>query len=388
MPQTSLGTTPRVRGLTSRFAIGLCVLAAVFLGACGDPVVGGSGWLTKGPIAVLHVTGTPYQMGWWQGKLLRSRIRDLHGRWQSSAYAAAAGAQVGERGGAVEQLRKDVLLFTDQSIERLPERARQELAGMSAACEISETELLAMSVMRDGLRIRADTGPRLPGLVAAATGPQAFARLVGTDASLLANEWMIVRREPVGGVATIVVTWPGSLGGIAGVSQSNVGFVSADLEVDIRRRGFGKGLSFDVASRLALEESATAEAFFAKGSSTAGHAIFAVNFAPDADELDAVAMGSVEAYVSIDDRPLYLGERAFIALPPYGRDDREKRDAFFRRMRESKGTGAERFGALWSSVGDAFASQTPSFGIAIGDADGGRGLRCILSDGTVVGYSW
>ncbi len=256
---------------------------------------------------------------------------------------------------------------------------------MSAACGVAESDLLALSVMRDGLRIRADAGPGLPGLVAAAKGPQALARLVGSDAVTLENEWLLIHRHPTGGVATVVLTWPGSLGGVAGLSNA-VGFVSADVEVDVRRRGFGKGIAFDVAARLALEESTTAEEFFAKGSATAGHAIFAVNFAPDEDELDAVAMGSVEAYVSIDDRPFYLSERDFIAMPPYPRADDPKRRAFFKRMRTSTGSAEKRFDSLWSSSRDAFASTAPGLYIVVGDDAGERAIACTSSDGTSFGH--
>src|SRR5688572_24133139 len=67
------------------------LLACAALGGCGEPDVGGSGRLERveggGAGDHLILEGTPYQMGWWHGHLLKDRIRALHEEWQRQAFA-------------------------------------------------------------------------------------------------------------------------------------------------------------------------------------------------------------------------------------------------------------------------------------------------------------
>ena len=145
------------------------------LTGCGDKVVGGRGKLVQaddGAPSLLVLEGSPYQMGWWQGRLLGDAIRSLHARWKASAIRAQVGLAHDMETGAAANLTRTIGEYVDQSLFRIPERYRQELRGIADATGLSLDELLFTEVMRDGLRIWLKTmEPQLPGVLAVAQAP-------------------------------------------------------------------------------------------------------------------------------------------------------------------------------------------------------------------------
>lgn len=227
---------PRTLVLTALLAL---------LPGCGDRPVGGTGTLAG---RHLVLAGTPHQMGVWQGRLLGPRIRDLHARWQRAALGG------GTRG---RDLADACRVYADQALRRLPEALRQELDGLAEGSGLAAEDLLLTDLMGDGLRFH-DVPPRLGGLVGVAAGPLAFLAPSGPDADLLADELLLVQRRPEGGEPTLLVAWPGSLGGLAGVSARGLGLLAVPAPGPAASQSLA-GAPFSVLARRALEQATTPE---------------------------------------------------------------------------------------------------------------------------------
>ncbi len=236
--------------------LGIVLLGALIFGGCGDPVVGGSGtWMAgrsteDGALPRLVVRGTPYEMGWWQGRLLREAIRDLHPDWQDAALGTGDGGDV---------LRRAFAVYVDQVRRRLPEVARQELDGLAAGSGLAAEALLLTEVMRDGLRFHgADVADgrreRLEGILAV-EGRDPLRLLLaptGRDAVLLERA-ILVERHPIEGPVTTLLAWPGSLGGIAGCADTTGRAVLAvEVAADLQRQSL-LDAPFTLLLRRALE---------------------------------------------------------------------------------------------------------------------------------------
>ncbi|MDJ0974984.1 MAG: hypothetical protein QNJ98_11030 [Planctomycetota bacterium] len=289
-------------------------------GGCGEPVVGGSGRLVPGANGapdLLILKGSPYEMGWWHGRILKDKIERLAKRWQRVGIAGEVGSAGDTTTGKAGDVRGSIDLYTDIALERLPETARQELDGLSDATGIEPAALLFTEVMRDGLRVYLDTiDPRLPGgLAAFEAGPEAQAWWGGADARVFAENALVIERNPDEGAASVALSWPGGLGGVAGVSAKRVAYLHVEASVDDEMRGFGKGVPFTIATRVAIESGKNADWMRANMGGTAGHAVLVMSDPdPDDDESRAV-VGSVEVYRGIQPE-IAVGELGYIVLGP------------------------------------------------------------------------
>lgn len=285
---------------------------------CGEPVVGGSGRLVPGKAGApdkLILTGSPYEMGWWHGKLLGRRIRALHETWQRLAIGRSVGATGDLSRSAAGDIRESIDLFLDIALDRLPETARQELDGMAAATGMSASELLFTEVMRDGLRVQIkNLEPRLPGGIAAVDGP-VEGRIVwtGPDAALLADAMIVIQRVPDEGTASVSVAWPGALGAIAALSAKRVAVLACEAMVDKDMRGFGRGVPFTIAARTAIELHTEIEEIRATMGGTGGHSLLLMQDPRMNSEESRSAVGSVEAYRGVQPE-LEIDELGYVIL--------------------------------------------------------------------------
>lgn len=289
--------------------------------ACGEPVVGGSGRLVpgaKGAPDLLILSGSPYEMGWWHGKLLGDRIRALNKGWQKMVIGGAVGLAHDISKGAAGELRDTIKeYYVDIALDRMPEAARQELDGLSDATGISHMDLLFTEVLRDALRIHLRKHePRLPGGIAAVTGPlEAQVVWTGRDATYLADILLVVQRQPTEGTASVCVAWPGALGGLAGLSAKRKAYLSVEAEVDPDMRGFGRGVPFTLAARTALEADGSLDRVRASMGGTAGHSVILLQDPrPEAGASEA-AIGSVEAYRGVQPE-LSIDELGYVVIGP------------------------------------------------------------------------
>lgn len=288
-------------------ALGLAFLAT----ACGEPS-GGTATTVGGSFdaaqRVLELSGTASEMGRAQGRLLGARIRALHTRWREALWRDALGVAPDDDGPAAAALRSHIEDVVDAAAFRLPERVRQELDALAAEVGMEPLELIEVEVLRDALRMRG-VAPRLRGALAAfrveGGGTDVRCRWVGPDAQLLASELVWVLRRPTDGrPATLSLAWPGALGGLV-VAQDPLPreasakgplllVASADVEVPAPWRGFGHGLPFSVALRVAIEGGRTLRDVAGSLKGSVGHVALSVAMSGG----DPLAVASTEAYLT------------------------------------------------------------------------------------------
>ncbi len=229
---------------------------ALLLGAlgCGERAVGGSGRLLPpdGPDAVAHlvVEGTPYEMGWWHGRLLAPEV----GREAREPLEPDLASTLGAYAAGMRQF--------------LPPDLEQELRGIADGAGVRADDLFLREAAEQGRRWH-DPAPvpsRVEVHVAAGArdAPEILVRAVGRTPGLAGPfpaRPLVVERRPAGRPATIVLSRPGALGAVAGASERGlVAFQAPAVGVDADRRSL-RGPPFPVAFRRALETAPDADAF-------------------------------------------------------------------------------------------------------------------------------
>jgi hypothetical protein len=239
---------PSSRGL--RRAL-LPLVLALGLPGCAPPAPGGEGTLSEDGCHLV-VAGSPYEMGWWQGRLLAPAIRALHTAW---ADAVAARGDTPDRARA---LRLAVEQYAVLYLARLPEALRQELDGIAEGAGVPARTLLATAALRDGLRFHAGAWRPLAGVLLAEDGGRVAAlHPRGEEADLLAGRWILVERRPREGPRTVLLSWPGSLGGLAGAAETGRGFLAAETAGGTEDQQLG-AMPFTILARRALERADSA----------------------------------------------------------------------------------------------------------------------------------
>ncbi len=255
-------------------------LAALgLLAACGGPAVGGSGALhgvPGGGPAHLMLEGTPYEQGWWQGRLLKDRIQALHEAWQRAAFAAD-----GDLGSeTTRERRRAALVLVDPVLARLPEALRQELEGLSQGCALPVRTLLLTELLTDVLRFTEDAPRLLQGAVGRAGAHGLALRLAdGPWRALVepALTW-VTRRSRDGSPSLTLLAVPGSLGGL--LCARGDGLAAAALEAPLPREEQLLGdLPFGASLRLALAGAADAEAVWSRLVRSTGHDVTVLDLA-------------------------------------------------------------------------------------------------------------
>jgi hypothetical protein len=251
------------------------LLACTALGGCGEPDVGGSGRLERveggGAGDHLILEGTPYEMGWWHGHLLKDRIRALHEEWQREAFALDGDLMSAD----TQARRKAALALVEPVLQNhLPEAVRQEYQGLSDACGLPVRTLLLTEMITDILRFTEKEPRLLTGRIARGTEREGVALAVGGPwEGLLAPQWLWIRRKGGGGTKT-VLTWPGGLGGVLAVLHDDpVVAVATERAMDRGREGLA-GVPFRISLRLSA--AAHLGRFLEQLSRTTGHDVLAV----------------------------------------------------------------------------------------------------------------
>lgn len=267
---------PRSRRLRSPLAVLAGATLLGLLGACGGPATGGGGTLrpggADGPGDHLRLEGTPYQVGWWQGHLLRERALALHEGWQRDAFAADGDLA----SPATQERRRQALLLVDPVLPLLPETVREELQGLSDATGLPVRTLLLTELLTDVLRFT-EREPRLLGGALAAAAPERglLLALHGPFAERLQRDLLWITRPAAAGRPPVtVLAWPGSLGGL--LAGRRDGLV-AGLHEEPRRpeEQVLRGVPMRIALRLALERAAGPAEVLALLPRTTGHRVVA-----------------------------------------------------------------------------------------------------------------
>lgn len=325
MPPAYLPSVERPRWSRRRPIQALLLGLVLALGACGEPrSPGGFGRLDvrAGLPDRLVLEGSPHEMGWWHGHLLRDRILKLRKAGEERLLKRAFGwnaVRVDDSTGRVLALKQHLELCVDQTLHRLSERVLQELEGMAVATGLEPAELIRLDVARDAWRMKGMDGA-LPGAAGVGLVEGGFEARVfwgGEDAAWLAENAVVIHRQPVGERESVALTWPGSMGAVASATAGGRGYVACEVDMrDKRRLGFGGGRPFFVAARGALQTTGSAEDLLAASTATMGHLF--VGFVARPGEQPAVeSLGGVGAFQGSPDPIVALGDDPFLALGPY-----------------------------------------------------------------------
>lgn len=268
-PRRRRPESPGRRALTGGLALTLVIAAGCGRGA----PVGGAGRRVEAPpgprLTQIVVSGTPYEMGVHQGRLLRDAVRARVARPLPTEVAGVAA-------GYARPVR-----------DLLPVGAWDELRGIAEGAGVSVDDLFDRERAREIQRWHAPATE--PGLVSFASAPgdapclavaspwvasavdAAFGGGVGGPSAW--DELVVVERHPAGGTATLVIAAPGSVGGIAGVSARGVvAAFGEDPSRSPEQRSL-RGAPFPVGFRYALERGADADAVVAALPRTLGHRV-------------------------------------------------------------------------------------------------------------------
>ncbi|MHC5009910.1 MAG: C45 family peptidase [Planctomycetota bacterium] len=273
---------------------------------CGEREVGGFGRLStlgdEHPVPHVVVSGTPYEMGYWQGRLLRDRIASLHEAWQELAFSHGAGPE------RAKALRASCRVYASEMLKRMPEALRQELQGLADGSGVDPGRLLLTAVLRDGLRFH-DGAARLLTAELSAAPDAGLVRIrpYGEEAARLADAWVLVERRPRRGERTLVWTWPGSLGGVAGVAGSGLVLLSSERALPVEEQRLAD-TPFTVLLRRSLERATRTAELIGPLEGSTGHLVVAA---------DLVGGACLQARVGLlPERPAFVtGADATVLVP-------------------------------------------------------------------------
>jgi hypothetical protein len=262
----------RRRGLRA-----LCAGFLVALAGCGSDEskptapVGGDGHFVEAregePFRHLVVEGTPYEMGFHQGRLLKDEIwrkRIPTERETGRAYA----------------------IYVPEFRKLLGVTVAEELRGIAMGAGVDADVLLFEEVADDVVRWQAATDRRRSSCGAALASAPGATPVVGVayesapDSPFDVRRWdttispdaerdrysgsplVLIERRPTGGIATLVVGEPGSLGGWAGISSRGIVIASCEDDSLPSERRSLRGVPFAAGVRLALEQATDAQLAF------------------------------------------------------------------------------------------------------------------------------
>ena len=293
--------------------LALALLFLPLLAACGEPrPPGGEGRLehVDGMADLLVVEGSPYEMGWWHGHLLKEAIR--------ARAASFAGAGPYAHGAQAKALAGFVDVCVDQAFHRLSERMREEIEGMSAATGVDAKALIRPEVARDAVRMKLDPDLVTGGAALQRDGGGYEGRMVfDPGARDFAGKALLIHRKPEGRSEEVVLARPGSLGGWAAITADGRGYLLAEVEIRNKRQlGFGGGRPLTIAAREALEATEDAEGLMAQVTGTMGHIGLGVSGHPH-HQPPVHAMAGVQVYAG-GDPPWSLGADPVLVIGPQG----------------------------------------------------------------------
>ncbi len=158
---------------------------------------------------VVHVGGTPREMGRQAGRILRKQIRFLHKEYAVALMLRAIGQRNAEEWAkAVEPL--------------IPERYREEMRGLAEGAGMAYEDVLLFNTMVDRFQAMVCSTVVASG-EAAKDGDVYFGRnLDFLGRGILHRATVVIVYEPKDGTRLVSVTWPGLIGVLSGMNEHGV----------------------------------------------------------------------------------------------------------------------------------------------------------------------
>lgn len=198
----------------------------------------GAGRLERGPggVPILHLRGTPEEMGEQHGRLLKREIQAL------TAYMRNF---VGP-----DQLDACRARARELFLAATPDDLRREATALAAAAELPLDDVLFAQWMTDLYRVFACTCVGSP----SDEGPLLARNLDFPGQGYLAEYSLVVVARPAGKRAFVSVSWPGLVGVLSGMNDG----VALAVMVVHETTGARAGVPFQLAFRRALEQAGDA----------------------------------------------------------------------------------------------------------------------------------
>jgi hypothetical protein len=200
-------------------------------------------------IRVLHLKGTPYEMGYQQGALLKSEIRELiHFLFDVKAKQATI-----ELGGIkLLDPRRAILGIAATQKKYIPARFTEELRGVADGAGLSVDDATAANFIPEMFHC---SGFALAG-AATKDGTLYHGRILDYGCDWRLQEFAVVTvAEPAGKIPFVNVTYAGFIGSVTGMNarQLSIG------EMGGRGLGHWEGVPMALLVRMALEEAGDLE---------------------------------------------------------------------------------------------------------------------------------
>jgi hypothetical protein len=202
---------------------------------------------------VLHVKGTPYEMGFQQGTLLRDDIRALV-RFLFDVKAKKATLELG--GMKLLDPKRAILGIAATQKKFVPERFAEELRGVADGCGLDVQDVTAANYIPEMFHC---SGFALSGS-ATRDGTLYHGRILdyGCDWGLQEHAVLTVA-EPEGKIPFVNVTYAGFIGSVTGMNSRQVSIG----EMGGRGLGHWDGVPMSFLVRMVLEEAGDLEAAIA-----------------------------------------------------------------------------------------------------------------------------
>lgn len=160
-------------------------------------------------VPVLHVRGTPFEMGKQQGLALKDQIRFLEKEYCDAMIVRAVG-------------RRNLEEWADAVEKYIPAPYREEMRGIAEGAGMTYREVLLVNTMVDRFQAMMCSTVVANGS-ATADGDVYFGRnLDFPGRNILHRATVVVVYEPEGGEPVVSVTWPGLIGVLSGMNAHGV----------------------------------------------------------------------------------------------------------------------------------------------------------------------
>jgi hypothetical protein len=286
---------------------GALVLALALRPAAAQEVDLSKAWVKdKEGIKVLHVAGTPYQMGVQQGTLLREEVQEL----VNSVWL-----------GPIKKLLGDDMPLARQVVSGIaklcPDYVIEEMRGIAKGAGLPEEDIIFATLIADQVEYYGQTGrfgselsaaPVLRGARIGCSNFACFGRATKSGELYhgvnfdwakdigLQKHYVVVAREPAGGTPFVTIGWAGTLYTTATMNASKLstGFIGATT---LNRSNYGLPMGL-MHRRIAQEAKSISDALAII--SAVPRTPYGINYViADGKAPDAAAIETDSKYVSL-----------------------------------------------------------------------------------------
>jgi isopenicillin-N N-acyltransferase like protein len=195
-----------------------------------------------GNVRIMHLVGTPFEMGRQHGRLLKAEVQRLYNDY----IVAFAGGQT--------QVAIGTKVAQFSMLPNIPKAYVEEMRGLAAGSGLSFEQVLVAQAFLDIKKIVQCSTVALTGKASEFSEPMLGRNLDFPSLGFIHRHSIVVVRHPTQGQVTVSVGWPLLLGTFSGMNASGVSL--AMMEVYTKTSSLN-GMPYALLFRQALESSKT-----------------------------------------------------------------------------------------------------------------------------------